>query len=69
MWWLQSVYVKPSHRKQQVFKSMLKFIEESAAEKNVVCIRLYMDKENARAHQTYIRSGFEETNYLIFEKK
>ena len=68
IFWLQSVFVKPTYRKQSVFKSMLSFVEQEATTKKSVGIRLYMDKENSKASKTYKKCGFAESNYLIFEK-
>ena len=68
IWWIQSVYVKPEYRKMKVFKTLLNFIEEEAQLKNVSCVRLYMEKENRNAHQTYEHCGFNETHYRVFEK-
>jgi GNAT superfamily N-acetyltransferase len=68
IWWLQSVYVSMSHRQQSVFKNMLSFVEQQAAAKKSVGIRLYMEKENLKASKTYTQCGFTQSDYLIFEK-
>ena len=68
IWWLQSVFVKNEQRKKNVFKNMLLFVEQHAKKNNALAIRLYMEKENETAHKTYNRCGFQQTDYLIFEK-
>jgi GNAT superfamily N-acetyltransferase len=68
IWWLQSVYVKTSHRQQSVFKNMLAFVEQQAIAKKSVGIRLYMDNQNSNAAKTYERCGFTQSDYLILEK-
>ncbi|MEY4875982.1 MAG: hypothetical protein RL708_1131 [Bacteroidota bacterium] len=68
IWWIQSVYVKPEHRKQGAFKRMLVFVEQLAKQQNINCIRLYMEKDNRTAHQVYLQNNFIETDYLMFEK-
>ena len=68
IWWLQSVYVKTDFRKQNVFKNMLQYVESKSQENNVASIRLYMEKGNRNAHKTYERCGFQETDYIMFEK-
>jgi N-acetylglutamate synthase-like GNAT family acetyltransferase len=69
VWWIQSVFVKNENRKQGVFKNMLNFVQEKAKEKQVIKIKLYMDKNNIVAKNTYKSQFFETTNYSILEKK
>jgi GNAT superfamily N-acetyltransferase len=69
IWWIQSVYVKPENRGQNIFGEMLHFIEKKATENGINTLRLYMDNENKKAHQVYLKNNFTETNYLLFEKK
>ena len=68
IWWLQSVFVKPTYRQQHVFKNMLGFVEQQAVANKSVGVRLYMDKENLKASKTYAQCGFTQSDYLIFEK-
>ncbi|MEY2830639.1 MAG: hypothetical protein RIQ33_2497 [Bacteroidota bacterium] len=68
VWWIQSVYVKPTHRKQGVFKQMLLFIEQLAKQQSINSLKLYMEKENKVAHQVYLKNNFIETDYLLFQK-
>jgi GNAT superfamily N-acetyltransferase len=68
IWWIQSVYVKSENRGQNIFGEMLHFIEEKATENGINTLRLYMDNDNKKAHQVYLKNNFTETNYLLFEK-
>ena len=43
MWWIQSVYVQPEHRKKGVFRSLFKHIEHLAKNySDVKALRLYV---------------------------
>ncbi len=67
-WWLQSVYVRPEFRRMGVFHSMYKFVHGKAVlAKNVCGIRLYVDKDNKIAQNTYLALGMEPANYLVYE--
>ena len=68
VWWLQSVYVKESHRKRGVFRKM--FENLSSIVKNdpeIIGLRLYVDKTNARAQQVYAAMGMNGEHYTVFE--
>ncbi|EEF59861.1 GNAT family N-acetyltransferase [Pedosphaera parvula] len=69
IWWIQSVFVKEEFRGQGVFKALFEHVERLAKESGEVCsLRLYVEKENSRAHRAYSKLGMEETHYRIFEK-
>ncbi|MBT1697284.1 GNAT family N-acetyltransferase [Fulvivirgaceae bacterium PWU4] len=69
VWWLQSVYVKESHRKNGVFRAMydnlINLIQNDPA---ILGLRLYVDKTNARAQQVYASLGMNGEHYTVFEK-
>ncbi|MFU8812237.1 MAG: GNAT family N-acetyltransferase [Balneolaceae bacterium] len=68
-WWIQSVYVLPGHRRQGIYRSMYQKVKELAGETSGVCgFRLYVEKENRVAQQTYRELGMEETPYKMFEE-
>ena len=68
IWWVQSVYVVPDCRRKGVFSALYHHVESLAvAEVHVCGIRLYVEKDNARAHHTYIAMGMAETDYRIME--
>jgi GNAT superfamily N-acetyltransferase len=67
-WWVQSVYVTPNSRKQGVFRKLYQRVREMAREEKGVCgCRLYVEKDNAAAQAVYLRRGFQETHYRLFE--
>jgi len=69
-WWIQSVYVAPSHRAKGVFTSMYSHVKGLASSEASVCgIRLYVEKENTTAQQTYKKLGMIETHYRIMEEE
>ena len=68
-WWIQSVYVKPEFRRQGVYKRLYEFVKALAAnEAGVRGFRLYVEKENHPAQQTYKRLGMTETHYKMLEE-
>jgi GNAT superfamily N-acetyltransferase len=69
IWWLQSVYVRPEARRRGVFRALFNHIQELARSKpDVIGLRLYVERENHLAHQTYLQMGFRWTTYLVQEK-
>ena len=67
-WWVQSVYVIPAWRKKGVFRRLYEFVKELALESGEVCgLRLYVEKDNTAAQQTYLKLGMEETPYKMYE--
>jgi len=68
-WWIQSVYVMPEFRRQGVYRTMYETIKSMAANEPDVCgYRLYVERENTIAQQTYAALGMEETYYLLYEE-
>jgi GNAT superfamily N-acetyltransferase len=67
-WWLQSVYVKKEFRRMGVFKAMYTAVKKRAEQTENVCgFRLYVERDNNRAQQTYVRLGMKETAYKLME--
>ena len=67
-WWVQSVYVDPSWRRRGVYKAMHKYVREAASARKDVCgLRLYVDKENHTAQQTYEYLGMAGSRYYMYE--
>lgn len=67
-WWIQSVYVRPEARRGGVFRALYESVEREARARTDVCgLRLYVERENARAQATYSALGMEETHYRLFE--
>ena len=68
-WWIQSVYVRPEFRRQGVYKTLYRHVQEMAAGDPGVCgFRLYVERENSRAQATYRSLGMKETHYRVFEE-
>ena len=68
-WWIQSVYVRPEFRRQGVYRRLYRHVQELAASDPRVCgFRLYVERENERAQETYRKLGMKETRYLVFEE-
>lgn len=68
-WWIQSVYVKPPFRRRGVYRRLYEFVKSRASnERDVRGFRLYVEKENRIAQQTYERLGITETHYKMFEE-
>lgn len=69
MWWIQSVYVMPDYHRRGIYKRLYEFVKERAKQEgNVRGFRLYVEKENTVAQQTYSKLGMEESHYLMFEE-
>ncbi len=67
-WWIQSVYVRPDYRRQGLYRELYTHVRELAEQEDAVCgYRLYVERDNAVAQQTYRRLGMQETDYRIFE--
>ena len=67
-WWVQSVYVEPEQRRKGVFRALYEYVIEMARGQASVCgVRLYVEKENTNAQQTYRSLGMSETGYRLYE--
>ncbi len=68
VYWIQSVFVKREFRRMGIYKKMYGFIKELVMQdKNIKGIRLYVDKTNVRAQQTYKNTGMNGEHYQLFE--
>jgi ribosomal protein S18 acetylase RimI-like enzyme len=68
-WWIQSVYVEKAWRRKGVYRRLYDFVRELAAANPAICgFRLYVERENATAQQTYESLGMARTGYLVFEE-
>lgn len=68
IWWLQSVYVDAAWRGRGVFRRLLNKVIAQARESGVIGLRLYVERHNERAQETYRRSGFVDGGYLVMER-
>ncbi len=68
-WWIQSVYVKPERRRQGIYRKLYEHMKAMANRQgNVRAFRLYVEKDNARAQQTYQALGMTKSPYEVFEE-
>jgi GNAT superfamily N-acetyltransferase len=67
-WWIQSVYVEKEARGIGVFKTLFDHIHALAKKSPDVCgLRLYVEKSNTRAKQTYERLAMHSSHYEMYE--
>jgi GNAT superfamily N-acetyltransferase len=67
VWWIQSVYVLPSARRDGVFRALYTFIRKEAQLAGAGGIRLYVDARNTRAQAVYAAMGMDGGHYRVFE--
>ena len=67
-WWFQSVYVVHAHRRRGVFRALYAEVERRARDAGAVGLRLYVERDNARAQQTYASLGMEEEAYRMLRR-
>lgn len=68
-WWIQSVYIKPNERRKGIYTKLYNFIRESANNNPNICgFRLYVEKTNIFAKNTYEALNMIETDYRIYEE-
>jgi ribosomal protein S18 acetylase RimI-like enzyme len=68
-WWIQSVYVAPAHRQRGVYRALHAHVEAAArAQGDVVGLRLYVERHNARAQATYAKLGMRDAGYVVMEQ-
>jgi GNAT superfamily N-acetyltransferase len=64
-WWFQSVYVTKAARRAGVFRALYAEVEYRARAAGAVGLRLYVERDNERAQQTYLSLGMEEEPYRM----
>ncbi len=69
-WWIQSVFVLAPARRRGVYRAMHDAVRRLAARDKQACgIRLYVERENTVAQQTYQDIGMIETHYRLYEEE
>jgi len=69
IWWIQSVYVPAEFRRAGVFRALFQHVEQlSRRTPGVTGIRLYVERNNARAIDVYSRLGMADAGYVVLEK-
>ncbi len=65
-WWVQSVYVVATARREGVFRALFDHLKEQAtADPSVIGLRLYVERENRRAQATYEALGMTDEGYNL----
>lgn len=68
IWWIQSVFVPPEFRRQGIFSGLYRHVEALARSDSECCgIRLYVERDNRRAMQTYEALGMIKPGYEVME--
>ncbi len=68
IWWIQSVYIHAEYRSKGLFRALFSHIKSLGEADSDCCgIRLYMERDNETARQSYLRLGFHEAGYEVFE--
>ena len=68
IWWIQSVYVHPDHRRRGVCRALYEHLKALAAsDPGVVGLRLYVERENTVAQATYAGLGMRMGGYLVMQ--
>ncbi|MCB1756004.1 MAG: GNAT family N-acetyltransferase [Gammaproteobacteria bacterium] len=67
-WWIQSVYVAPEARRKGLYSALHKTIKSLAIKQKSCGVRLYVEKQNTRAQNTYQKLGMRECEYLMYEE-
>lgn len=68
LWWIQSVYVPAKFRRRGVFSAMYEHVASLVrADKDACGIRLYVEKSNLHAQDTYRNLGMIKPGYEVME--
>ena len=67
-WWIQSVYVDATWRRRGVYRAMYDHILAMTKGRSDICsIRLYVERTNTIAQQTYNNLGMYHSHYDLYE--
>lgn len=66
-WWIQSVHVAEKHRRTGIYTALHREIERRARASGACGLRLYVDRDNARARETYAHLGMAHARYDLYE--
>ncbi len=68
VWWIQSVYVAPDHRRTGVYRALHRHVRDRARREGAAGLRLYVDRDNRAARAVYRTMGMEEARYVMYEE-
>ena len=67
-WWIQSVFVDGNWRRKGIYRSMHDHVLSYAESREGICgIRLYVERTNKIAQQTYSDLGMAHSHYDLYE--
>ena len=67
-WWIQSVFVDAEHRRRGVYTAMHDYVMREAESSEDICgVRLYVERSNHIAQQTYKSLGMDHSHYDLYE--
>ena len=67
-WWIQSVYVDGQWRRRGVYRALHDHVHGIAGSRDDICgIRLYVERDNTVAQQTYANLGMSRSHYHLYE--
>lgn len=67
IWWIQSVYVHPDHRRRGWYRRMYAHVQDEARAAGAAGLRLYVEQNNTRAQATYAALGMDGNHYTMYE--
>ncbi|HEY1380076.1 MAG TPA: GNAT family N-acetyltransferase [Gemmataceae bacterium] len=68
-WWVQSVYVRADYRGRGVFRTLYEHVRQQARQAgDVVGVRLYVERDNRPAQETYRRMGMTELPFFLMQE-
>ena len=69
IWWIQTVYTRPSYRERGVFRALQEEVARLARlAGDVRGLRLYVAGGNRNALAAYERTGWRRADYVLYEK-
>lgn len=68
VWWFQSVYVWPAHRRRGVFRALHDHVVAAARAAGARGVRLYVEHGNHTAQATYAALGIHPADYVMCER-
>ncbi|MFZ9521478.1 MAG: dihydrofolate reductase [Silvanigrellaceae bacterium] len=66
--WLHSVHIEKAHRRGGVFRWLYEYAAARARTRGALGLRLYVDKKNSVARETYAVLGMSDQHYDLYEK-
>ena len=68
IWWIQSVYVSKKHRREGIYRRLHEHVRQEADREGVAGLRLYVDRDNRTARETYDDLGMRPSHYVMYEE-